>query len=76
LDLYWVTGSNEFLPNDPQLADCLFLNDGKGNFTYSPTLPTNRTSGACVKALDYDLDGDLDLFVGTYDSRTLWAESK
>jgi hypothetical protein len=31
LDLYWVTGSNEFLPNDPQLADCLFLNDGKGN---------------------------------------------
>ncbi|MDI9876666.1 VCBS repeat-containing protein [Flectobacillus rivi] len=65
LDLYWVTGSNEFLPNDPQLADCLFLNDGKGNFTYSPTLPTNRTSGACAKALDYDLDGDLDLFVGT-----------
>ncbi len=64
LDLYWVTGSNEYTPNSPALEDVLFLNDGKGNFT-AQALPPIRTSGSCVKACDFDADGDTDLFVGS-----------
>ena len=33
LDLYLVTGGTEFAVNDAALADRLFKNDGKGNFT-------------------------------------------
>ncbi|HTE33629.1 MAG TPA: VCBS repeat-containing protein, partial [Chryseolinea sp.] len=42
----------------------LYFNDGKGNLTLSPSLPEIRTSVSCVVAADYDIDGDLDLFVG------------
>ena len=65
VDLYVVTGGNEFLPQDKLLADVLYLNDGKGNFTVSTGLPNLLENGSCVAAADYDRDGDQDLFVGT-----------
>lgn len=65
VDLYVVTGGNEFLSDDEVLADALYLNDGKGNFTVSTGLPNIRANGSCVTAADYDRDGDQDLFVGT-----------
>jgi hypothetical protein len=65
LDLYIVSGSNEYEVNDTRLQDRLYLNDGSGQFSKSgQALPTMLTSGACVSAMDYDQDGDLDLFVG------------
>ena len=65
LDLYVVTGSNEFRAESDELLDYLYLNDGKGNFTQSETsIPSLKQSGSCVAAGDFDQDGDIDLFVG------------
>ncbi|WP_395766843.1 VCBS repeat-containing protein [Aquirufa sp.] len=65
LDLFIVTGSNEFEINAPELHDLLYLNDGKGNFKRDLRFPTIFENGSCVTAADMDHDGDIDLFVGS-----------
>ncbi len=67
LDLYVVSGSVECEPGDEVLADRLYLNDGLGNFAAAPpeSLPDLRHSGSVVAPMDFDRDGDVDLFVGS-----------
>ncbi|MGI4727349.1 MAG: VCBS repeat-containing protein [Janthinobacterium lividum] len=63
-DLYVASGGYENAPQSPAYQDRLYLNDGKGNFTLvKNALPNNLTSKFCVRALDYNRDGKLDLFV-------------
>ncbi len=65
LDLYVVSGGNEFLSNMVELRDRLYLNDGKGKFTKAAdALPVMNANKSCVSPADFDQDGDIDLFVG------------
>jgi enediyne biosynthesis protein E4 len=66
-DLYVTSGGSEFPPTAPALADRLYLNRGREKFERSQqVLPviTRFESTSTVEAMDYDKDGDQDLFVG------------
>jgi len=64
LDIYVAGGGYESEPNSAAYQDKLYINDGQGNFNInSIALPRNFTSKSCVRAADFDNDGDLDLFI-------------
>jgi hypothetical protein len=64
-DLVVVGGGHEEATESVALLPRLYLNDGKGNLTKSSGgMPRIFMNASCVKPMDYDLDGDMDLFVG------------
>ena len=65
LDLYMVSGGNAFPKRNKHYLDRFYINDGSGNFSKAAkSIPRILESGSCVRTIDYDNDGDLDLFIG------------
>jgi enediyne biosynthesis protein E4 len=65
LDLVVGSGGNQALPGSANLQLRLYLNDGRGNFTRSnKDWPDIDVNASCVKAIDFDGDGLVDLFIG------------
>ncbi len=86
LDLFVVSGGNEFEPYSSFYADRLYLNDGNANYTRATieVLNFNPKSGKSVDVIDFDKDGDLDILVGNrivpkgypkYAPSTLWENN-
>ena len=61
-DIYLANGSYANAQSVEQ-QDELWLNNGKGVFSKA-LLPDDATNTLCVKAVDFDKDGDMDIFVG------------
>jgi len=66
-DLWVVGGGNEMPSNGISNADRLYLNDGKGHFTFSAkAFQQEFWNKSCIAVADIDHDGDLDVFIGHF----------
>ncbi|MEO1009780.1 MAG: VCBS repeat-containing protein [Bacteroidota bacterium] len=66
LDLFVASGGTEFYVEAPQYQDRLYLNNGKGYFEFTPQdIPEEGSSSHCIRATDFDNDGDIDFFIGS-----------
>jgi hypothetical protein len=65
LDLYVVSGGDEYDDGSPEYQDRLYINDGKGSFIRAANaLPSMLSSKLAIAVADYDSDGDIDIFIG------------
>jgi enediyne biosynthesis protein E4 len=64
MDLIVVSGGYEFGEKSAGYQPRLYLNNGQGSFT-KHSLSSMEYNGSCIKAADMDLDGDLDIFIGS-----------
>ncbi len=64
MDLYVVSGGYAQSGNSDQMQDRLYLNEGGKLVRRKDLVPEESSSGAVVVPMDFDRDGDTDLFVG------------
>ncbi len=64
-DLYVASGGNQMPNGSSELADHLYMNDGKGNFNVSMSIPALMFNKAAIATADVNHDGYPDLFVAT-----------
>lgn len=66
IDILVVSGSTENPAGSPLFQDRLYLNAGDGTFTKAANaLPVILQNKTCAATIDYDLDGDWDVFIGS-----------
>ncbi|MFK8005545.1 MAG: VCBS repeat-containing protein [Saprospiraceae bacterium] len=66
LDLFIGSGGNLRTQLTREMQDRLYVNDGGGNFSLNTkAFPNNGYNTSVALPLDFDEDGDLDLFVGS-----------
>jgi len=76
LDLFVGSGGNNVPVRSRLLQDRVYFNDGTGVFTKSPrVLPMNGYNTSVAVPLDFDEDGDLDIFVGSRSVPNLYGIS-
>ncbi|MRI01310.1 hypothetical protein GH721_12280 [Kriegella sp. EG-1] len=63
-DLYVVSGGNNVAMGKEQYQDRIYINTNNGFVKSESALPIINSSGLKVLPLDFDNDGDLDVFVG------------
>ena len=64
-DLYVVSGGSELKSKDSYYTDRFYENTGNGKLVKKTSaLPNITSSGLRVSAVDFDNDGDIDLFIG------------
>jgi hypothetical protein len=64
-DLFVVSGGNEYRDDDANLADRLYINDGKGNFSFATNaIPPILRNKSGASSADFDKDGDIDILIG------------
>lgn len=61
-DLMVVSGGQEA---GVSLQPRLYLNDGKAHFRRAVDVPQVDINASCIRANDYDRDGDIDVFIGS-----------
>ena len=65
LDLMVASGGQNPEVNPEHLKPRLYRNDGRGNFQEDKSaLPDLFLNASCIKPYDFDLDGDMDVFIG------------
>lgn len=83
-DLYVANGGgSEFAIEDARLCDQFFVNEGGGFKCSMDRVPAIPISSGTVVPIDFDSDGDLDLFVGgrsipgkyPYAEKSVWLEN-
>jgi hypothetical protein len=75
-DLVVATGGNEIHDAASYLTTRLYINDGKGNFTRSfKGWPIININASCVRANDYDGDGNIDVFIGARSVPGIYGKS-
>ncbi|MFM2393602.1 MAG: hypothetical protein RLZZ546_1584, partial [Bacteroidota bacterium] len=65
LDLIIGVGGNEFKNGFNSFGTRYYENNGKGNFRLRLEGPSTYAQLSCIKAYDFDKDGDEDLFMGS-----------
>jgi enediyne biosynthesis protein E4 len=65
LDLITGAGGNHFAFSTPNMQNQLYINNGNGIFSKRNSLPPTGFNCGVILPLDFDSDGDLDLFSGS-----------